>query len=318
MKKAVITGLFLMMGLLLCTGTVFGESFKTVKVTNEFVNIRELGSTDSKLLGKALKDQKLTVVDEANGWYAIHTGTSSIGYVKAEYCAQTADYIIGHTGSDGANLREKASTDSAVLVKLPAGISVQVHNKNNEWYQISAQGKSGYVRSDVLDLGFKIQAAVQPPVVKKVAQAAAAPKVVAQSGHLRVNRGESVSALMDYAKSQLGKPYVWGRSGPDAFDCSGFTMYCYRQSLGISLPHSSGSMSQIGETVPTSEMLPGDLVFFDTDHSGNVCHVGIYVGNGNFIHASDAKKHHCSVVISTLETGFYNDCFKWAKRINMN
>ncbi|RJQ55137.1 MAG: hypothetical protein C4521_02870 [Actinobacteria bacterium] len=86
--------------------------------------------------------------------------------------------------------------------------------------------------------------------------------------------------VVSYAYSRLGCPYVWGASGPNSFDCSGLTMWCYSQ-VGISLPHSSAAQYGCGTHISRDNLQPGDLVFF-----GNpIHHVGIYVGGGNMIHA---------------------------------
>lgn len=85
------------------------------------------------------------------------------------------------------------------------------------------------------------------------------------------------------AYSLLGRPYRWGASGPNAFDCSGLTMYVYAQ-LGIYLPHSSSAQYHSGRRVSYDELAPGDLVFF-ARRSGRISHVGIYVGGGMMIHA---------------------------------
>ena len=81
--------------------------------------------------------------------------------------------------------------------------------------------------------------------------------------------------------AQLGDPYVWAAAGPDAFDCSGLTQYAYA-AAGIQLPHSSSMQSTMGSPVPRSALVPGDLVFFYSP----VSHVGIYIGNGQMVHAS--------------------------------
>ncbi|MBI5232111.1 MAG: C40 family peptidase [Coriobacteriales bacterium] len=86
--------------------------------------------------------------------------------------------------------------------------------------------------------------------------------------------------VVDYAKSRLGLPYVWGASGPNSFDCSGLTMWCYAQ-IGISLPHHSGSQIGVGQRVSRADLQPGDLVFFGSP----IHHVGMYVGGGQMIHA---------------------------------
>ncbi|WP_437067346.1 NlpC/P60 family protein [Streptomyces sp. enrichment culture] len=83
-----------------------------------------------------------------------------------------------------------------------------------------------------------------------------------------------------YARQKLGSPYVWGATGPDAFDCSGLVLAAYR-SAGVSLPRTTYAQIDAGRRVSRSELLPGDLVFF---YSG-ISHVGLYIGNGEMIHA---------------------------------
>lgn len=89
------------------------------------------------------------------------------------------------------------------------------------------------------------------------------------------------SEVVDIAMRYLGSPYRWGASGPDAFDCSGFTMFVYAQ-VGVSLPHSSRAQYGSGERVSRAHLQPGDLVFFGRSR---IHHVGIYVGGGQYIHS---------------------------------
>jgi cell wall-associated NlpC family hydrolase len=91
---------------------------------------------------------------------------------------------------------------------------------------------------------------------------------------------QAAQVAVNTAMAQLGKPYVWAAAGPSAFDCSGLTQYAYK-AAGISLPHSSAMQSQIGTPVSIANLRPGDLVFFYSGPS----HVGIYIGNGNVVHA---------------------------------
>ncbi|CAL9567643.1 NlpC/P60 family protein [Streptomyces sp. enrichment culture] len=88
------------------------------------------------------------------------------------------------------------------------------------------------------------------------------------------------AAAVAYAYQKLGSPYVWGATGPNAFDCSGLTQAAYR-AAGVSLPRTTYAQIDTGRRVGRSELLPGDLVFF---YSG-ISHVGLYIGNGNMIHA---------------------------------
>jgi LysM repeat protein len=117
------------------------------------------------------------------------------------------------------------------------------------------------------------------------------------------------------AKKYLGRRYVWGAEGPSSFDCSGFTQYVMRKSKGVKLPRVSRKQAYYGKYVTRSQLRPGDLVFFDTSRRrrGYVNHVGIYIGNGKFIHASSARHR---VVITSLNSPFYRARFKWGRRVN--
>ncbi|MBE0447023.1 MAG: C40 family peptidase [Actinobacteria bacterium] len=97
-----------------------------------------------------------------------------------------------------------------------------------------------------------------------------------------VSRGGGRARVVDLAMEELGKPYSWGASGPNSFDCSGLTQYVYGK-IGISLPHSSRAQYGSGQHVSRGELQPGDLVFFA--RGSTISHVGIYVGGDNFIHA---------------------------------
>lgn len=129
----------------------------------------------------------------------------------------------------------------------------------------------------------------------------------------KVNQSQEEKSLIQIARAQLGKPYVYGKSGPDSFDCSGF-VYGVHQQLGITLPRTSLQQSQINFPLVSKEALQkGDLVFFDTSGKGVINHSGIYLGNGEFIHASSGKAN--GVTISSLDA-WYKDKFRWGKRLN--
>ena len=125
---------------------------------------------------------------------------------------------------------------------------------------------------------------------------------------------ESVNPNMDKAlkllKEQVGKPYVWGAEGPDSFDCSGLTQYIYKHALGKDIPRVASDQSKFGQPVSRDNLQPGDLLFFDTMNKGKVTHVGMYIGNNEFIHAANSKK---GVIKSTL-TGHYDQKFVNARR----
>ncbi|WP_456431053.1 LysM peptidoglycan-binding domain-containing protein [Nitratifractor sp.] len=123
-------------------------------------------------------------------------------------------------------------------------------------------------------------------------------------------------AIIRTAKRYLGRRYVWGAEGPYTFDCSGFTQYVMKKSRGITLPRVSRKQAYYGRYVSYRNLKPGDLVFFDTSRRrrGYVNHVGIYIGNHKFIHASSAR--HRVVITSFITHPFYRARFKWGRRVN--
>lgn len=115
--------------------------------------------------------------------------------------------------------------------------------------------------------------------------------------------------LVAEAKKHLGKKYVWGATGPNTFDCSGLTQYCHKK-LGISIPRTSLAQSNSGKSVSKSNLQMGDLIFWKTT-SAKVGHVGMYIGNGQFIHAPNSKS---VVKIDSLSNSYYSSRYVNARR----
>jgi len=133
------------------------------------------------------------------------------------------------------------------------------------------------------------------------------------SHHIRPE-AESPSASNDVVRSAYayrGTPYRWGMSRPGGFDCSGFTKYIYGRK-GVTLPRTAAEQYHAGRAVGHRNMKPGDLVFFHTTRSG-ISHVGMYVGNGKFVHSSSSKSG--GVRVDSLDSGYYNKAFRGARRV---
>ncbi|MGY1459642.1 MULTISPECIES: C40 family peptidase [unclassified Luteimonas] len=121
-----------------------------------------------------------------------------------------------------------------------------------------------------------------------------------------------IQALLRRAKGLLGTPYRWGGTSPDSgFDCSGLVNYVFRTALGIELPRVSREMASNGEKVDRAALIAGDLVFFGR-RGKRVDHVGIYVGDGQFVHAPRTGR---DVTVSRLDTGYWAGRFLQARRV---
>ncbi len=115
------------------------------------------------------------------------------------------------------------------------------------------------------------------------------------------------------ALSLLGTPYKFGGSNPDqGVDCSGFVKHVYKETADLTLPRSARDMSRLGESVAKSELKPGDLVFFNTRRQPN-SHVGIYKGNGEFVHASSTRRK--AVTVSRMDQKYWASRFNGARRV---
>lgn len=122
-----------------------------------------------------------------------------------------------------------------------------------------------------------------------------------------------IQTVLQRALALLGTPYRWGGTGTDGFDCSGLVGYVFRNALGVELPRVSRDLAKSGELVSDRALLsPGDLVFFARRARGEVDHVGIYVGNGRFVHAPRTGK---TVEVSSLDNAYWSDRFVQARRV---
>lgn len=137
--------------------------------------------------------------------------------------------------------------------------------------------------------------------------------VNSQRQNVQVQRNTQAQAVRDriisFAQTKLGSPYVWGATGPNTFDCSGFVGFVFKRTAGITLPRVSSDQAAYRPRIASYAMNKGDLVFFETTGKGRISHVGIYMGNSQFIHASSGGRR---VMVSSLDTSFYNRTFRWA------
>jgi peptidoglycan DL-endopeptidase CwlO len=138
-------------------------------------------------------------------------------------------------------------------------------------------------------------------------QYAASPSVGASAGEGAHTTLGAHPSVVDVAKAQLGDPYVWAAAGPDSFDCSGLAMYCYSVATGIALPHNAAMQYAAITHIARDSAQPGDLVFFGYS-AGSIHHVGIYIGNGQMIHAP-----HTGDVVSYESVDYSGDLYGFGR-----
>ena len=258
--------------------------------TGSSLRMRAEASTSSSIVTTLDKSVAVAILENTNDeWFKI-SYAGNTGYVSADYLLVDQDNVFetyGRVNGTGVNVRAEATTESEALASVDTNTIVTVNGLVDGWYSVTCQyGTEGYIRSDFLDLVESAETRVLPA-------------------------SANGSSIVDFAKQFKGVPYAWGGSSPRGFDCSGFTMYVYGQ-YGYSLPHTATGQWQSGigtRIYSISELQPGDLVFFcDPSRSnGKACsHAGIYIGNGQHIHASSSKS---GVVVSDLTSGYYNRYF---------
>ena len=256
--------------------------------TTTAVNLRTGAGTGNAIIATVGEGTALIVeADTGSGWYKVNYDGES-GYMSADYLSfsETMDLTAqGWVDGSDVRMRAAAGTDSEIVRVTTYGESVEILGVDGEWYKVSAGGKTGYIRGDYVSF-------TEPDP----SQAPAAGSI-----------GEQIVA---FAEQFLGTPYVWAGSSPSGFDCSGFVSYVFKN-FGYTVNRTAASMYTNGVAVDKSELQIGDAVFFASS-SESIGHVGIYIGDGEFIHCSSGCGY---VTISGLEESYYSRMYVGARRI---
>lgn len=261
------------------------------EVNATVLNLRSQPSTSAKIVAKIPNREFVLVESKTGDWYkVVYDGTE--GYVHSDYVI-FQEYLIGDysynatVNGSGVRLRNGASTYSDIIANYNVGAKLSVVGVSGNWLKVvTGTGQTGFMSSDYIKYSTAQKAAISQALTV----------------------GEQ---LVNTAKQYLGIKYVWGGMSTSGFDCSGFVNYVYKQH-GYSMYRVAQDIyNNDGTWVSKDSLRVGDLVFFGYSAS-SINHVGMYIGNGQFIHASSGAGQ---VVITDLDTNYYTRMYVGAKRI---
>ncbi len=270
-----------------------------ISKVNNYLNIRKEPSTDSSanIIGKLPSKAAGEILETLDGWYKIKSG-SITGYVAADpnYVAvgqEAKDLAVGAASlmaivtTDRLNVRAEPNTDAKIWTQISKEERYSVVSQLDGWVEIEldtgdgGNGENGestdhaYIstRDNNVEVRYALDEAIKFSPLEEKAN---------QSSSLR-------SQVVNYALQFVGGRYVWGGNDPHTgADCSGFVKYVLSHVAGVGLPRTSREQAKTGRAVNSSEMRPGDLIFY-TNSKGTVNHVAMYIGNGQIVHAASRR-----------------------------
>lgn len=233
---------------------------------------------------------------------------------KKEETQPTETSVERRTGyvnvNSSANIRKSASTSADVVTSLLRNAEVTIIAESGDFYKIEYKDITGYISKSLIS-----DTALEPTSRSNNGER----KVNTETSDEESSTAEYIpapsnpngEAIASYAQQYVGYSYVYGGTTPSGFDCTGFAYYVFNQ-CGIPLSRSCSVQSRSGVAVSRDELEPGDLILFNNGGNGTIGHVGIYIGGGNIVHAENSRT---GVVISTIESGYYNKYYYSARRI---
>lgn len=294
-----------------------------VSNVSSYLNIRDNPSERTgKIIGKLSSNAGCDILDKTDdGWYKIRSGKVT-GYVKGDYIltgqqakdkAMQVSHLVAIANTDGVNVRSEPSTASSIWTQIAANERFHVVSQQDGWVEIELDDTTAFISSDYVDVKYGLNEAIKytPIVVQQTTStpkttAAASggssvtnpttssggssskPQTTAPAGSSAGSVSSSRANIVNYAVQFVGNPYVYGGTSlTNGADCSGFVQSVMKN-FGISLPRTSREQGSAGRGISSAEMRPGDLVFY-AGSSGTINHVALYIGNGQVVHASNAK-----------------------------
>ena len=292
-----------------------------VSNVSNYLNVRDNpDEKKGKIIAKLPSNAGCDILDTStSGWFRIRSGNIT-GYVKSEYIltgqqakdkALQVAKLMAISNTDGVNVRTEPNTNSSIYTQISNSERFLVADQQDGWVKIEIDDQDAYLSSDYVDVKYGLEEAIKYTPVVEVADTSSKndsksnSKNNTKNNSGKKNSGKKNSAndgaagsksgsvsskraqIANYAVQFVGNRYVYGGTSlTNGTDCSGFTMSVMAK-FGVSLPHNSGAQSGSGKSITSSQMRPGDLVFYSG--SGGINHVALYIGNGQVCHASNAR-----------------------------
>ncbi|MBO2527654.1 MAG: hypothetical protein CW335_05705 [Clostridiales bacterium] len=267
--------------------------------SNDGLRLREKPDKLSATITIAQGGDTVVIIRKVGDWYLVNYNLY-IGYMHQNYLTvserQTVDLGEGAIDAELVNFRSGPTSESPLIYQLVKDEHVHILGFADGWYRVQQEETTGYIRSDEIAL-----------LEKPAENTDGVAWVVDENDPTAYSpAGEQLAAC---ARQYLGCAYVYGGESPSGFDCSGFVQYVYAQ-LGYSINRTATAQLADGYAVPYDSLLPGDIIYFG--YGSTASHVGIYLGNGEFIHAQNSST---GVVITELSDAWYANRYLCAHRI---
>lgn len=301
---------------------------KTVTILNDWCKIEcdtSCGWIRTNVLKKLVKmeeDATETSASTTNDTTSENSTNNSNNTTSVKELNKT-----GYVKVEGLTVRKGPSTSTEAINGLSKNDKVDIIGETDGWYQIKLKGEVGYVSAKYISdtkvtettsrSGSTIRNAEEQEKTEEVEETNTETEETEETDETDTNTvssstGISGAEVVEYAKQYLGYKYVAGGSSPSiGFDCSGFTTYVYKH-FGISLNRSSRDQIKNGVAVSKNNLQPGDILIFNGSSNTSIGHVGIYVGENDFIHAANSRE---GVIITSLSSSYYQKRYVGARRV---